>query len=690
MKKKTHLLLFVVLAFLVEAFSLLPEAIGASGNCPDGIASYWNLNAGTGGVYQDVISNINGICGIGCPSTVSGAVDNSQMFDGATDSLVINADASFNWSASQSFTVELWLRRNSGTIDGGLEIFIGRADVSGLNWYLGINASGNAQAVLKASNGSGPASPLVGSKDLRSASSDPTWHHVALVRDGISMETTMYVDGQATASQTFNYTTGFASNDAPLTLGALEGDHYFGGGLDEVAIYSRDLSEDEIKQHYYLSRGYCSYYDEAIKIMPMGDSITKGVWTAGLPASDEMVSYRLDLSDFLENNLYWFDYIGSQHNGTGIDPQFDDEHAGFGGITDDQLYTLLATGVNQVPEPDEEVTNGPYLNYYPTEIILLHIGTNYLSTSPTDVENILDQIDSYSKKITVVLARIINQVPNDPDVPTFNDNVETMALNRISQGDKIIIVDMQTGASLDYRDDTTPLYTSGDMYDSLHPNPSGYSKISSQWFSVLETILPQSQVPLITSTALDDAVAAQPYSYTVAATGRPSPTFALITNPNNMTIDPATGLIQWTPASDGDYTVVVQATNWTGEDTKTFTLSVNSLPQAVSDAYSGILQGGSLTVPRDSGVLSNDTGASNLTAILVSSVSHGTLNLNADGSFTYSNDGSDNSEDQFTYKATDGTAETTPATVTLSITLGGGGGSSGGGGGGGCFISGLF
>ena len=46
-----------------------------------------------------------------------------------------------------------------------------------------------------------------------------------------------------------------------------------------------------------------------------------------------------------------------------------------------------------------------------------------------------------------------------------------------------------------------------------------------------------------------------------------------------------------------------------------------------------------------------------LTAILVSGPAHGTLTLNADGSFSYTPDANYNGTDSFTYKASDGSGD---------------------------------
>ena len=68
-------------------------------------------------------------------------------------------------------------------------------------------------------------------------------------------------------------------------------------------------------------------------------------------------------------------------------------------------------------------------------------------------------------------------------------------------------------------------------------------------------------------------------------------------------------------------------------------------------------------------MLSNDTDVDSptLTAALVSGPAHGTLTLNADGSFTYTPDANFNGTDSFTYKASDGLADSNVATVTITV-----------------------
>lgn len=90
-------------------------------------------------------------------------------------------------------------------------------------------------------------------------------------------------------------------------------------------------------------------------------------------------------------------------------------------------------------------------------------------------------------------------------------------------------------------------------------------------------------------------------------------------------------------------------------------------PVAVDDAYT-TNEDVVLNVEAP-GVLANDTDPDSpvLTAVLEEGPTHGTLVLNADGSFTYTPELNYHGTDSFTYKASDGTNESNIATVTITI-----------------------
>ncbi len=213
-----------------------------------------------------------------------------------------------------------------------------------------------------------------------------------------------------------------------------------------------------------------------VKIMPLGDSITRGNNLTTILTGDEnnMIAYRGYLWTKLSAGGYNVDFVGSQKTGSNYtitDPSFDLDHEGHGGYHADDIASSV-TG---------------YLTTNPADIVLLHIGTNDLNNSATiqstvdDVNNTLENIDSgVSTAIKVVVARIINHKTPDQKTTDFNIALEKMLQKRITNGDDITIVDMENSADINY---TT------DMEDGLHPNATGYEKMANLWYSTLSSLL---------------------------------------------------------------------------------------------------------------------------------------------------------------------------------------------------------
>jgi hypothetical protein len=205
------------------------------------------------------------------------------------------------------------------------------------------------------------------------------------------------------------------------------------------------------------------------QIMPLGDSITAG-FEVNLNRG-EFVGYRKKLYDDLIAAGFFVDFVGSLENGLEATPPIvDPDHEGHGGINALQL----ANG----GQPGNVDYTGIFnaLEAHPADFVLLHIGTNALSSTIADhVGQVLSEIQRWEDSgngnpVTVILARIIDQDPFTGVVNTLNNGVIGLAQSRIGSGDNIIIVNQQT--ALNYPDD---------MADSLHPNPGGYTKMADVW-----------------------------------------------------------------------------------------------------------------------------------------------------------------------------------------------------------------
>ena len=152
-------------------------------------------------------------------------------------------------------------------------------------------------------------------------------------------------------------------------------------------------------------------------------------------------------------------------------------------------------------------------------------------------------------------------------------------------------------------------------------------------------------------------------------------TARLVTGPAHGTLTlAANGSYAYAPAANfhGTDTFTYVANDGTADSppaTVTITVtSVNDAPVAQGDIVSGPQD--AAIVRAAPGVLANDTDADGdaLTARIVTAPAHGTLTLAANGSYIYTPTAGYAGADSFTYVANDGTADSPPATVAITLT----------------------
>jgi len=519
---------------------------------PAGLIHYWKLDETTGFSYTDVVDGNPSATCTTCPTPVAGRIGGAQQFDGTNNEINVADDNSFDWSNGERFSIEVWIKRGSPCSVTG-ETVIGRQDAaSQLKWSLGCHGS-NATFTLIDTAGAGVGADLIGTTDI----ADSKWHHVVAVRDAISGNNYLYVDGVEEASASVSYAGDFGGV-TNLNIGWLNqggSDYHFAGLIDEVALHDRVLPDSEIRRHYAdgtigLQRGYWGC-GALVRIMPLGDSITRR-WNPG---------YRPGLYFDLIGAGMDVDMVGSQTDSCAPNCSHDPGNEGHSGFTPTDIASNIVT----------------WLNLNPPDVVTLHIGTNvdpsFSYPDVTQVGAILDLIKGYDPNIPVVLARIVNKARSsyDPQISVFNQNLEAMAQARIAVGDRVLVVDQEPG--LDYSTSTTDFAVG----DDLHPTIGGFAKMVPVWFDGLNRFMPtcNSVMPLVISQPVMTASSAVLYVDVVEATGVPAPSFSLTVAPAGMTIHPDTGRIEWTPPSAGNYDVTVQVSNLVGSSTQSFTIVAN-------------------------------------------------------------------------------------------------------------------
>jgi hypothetical protein len=222
---------------------LLLITVATSVHAASGPVALWRGD----GNADDSISTNHGILLNGV-SFVSGLVpgEGGQAFslDGINDELRFNHSPDFNFT--QGVTIAGWLRTSgTGDFSGLVDKFAqGGGQITGVQ----IGTSGN--------NGFPPNQSGILRSDLGTGSSyttafnfrpvfDGLPHHFAVTCDG--QEAILYVDG--VPGPPVVATNWVANNTADIIVGhdSDSGGRYFNGQLDDLAVYTRALSADEIQ-----------------------------------------------------------------------------------------------------------------------------------------------------------------------------------------------------------------------------------------------------------------------------------------------------------------------------------------------------------------------------------------------------------------------------------------------------------
>ena len=183
---------------------------------------------------------------------------------------------------------------------------------------------------------------------------------------------------------------------------------------------------EDISDPYFFIKSPQSF-GNPVKILPLGNSITYDQMRAEFRFAQDKISYRYFLWDNLRTNNYNIDFIGHKLGGYYQFP--DPENNGVPGIHDDELLLLLNSGYDYITQT--QVTPDNYLNTYPPDVVLLHIGINGITdvvlgndtvgTNPNEVADILTLIKTLNPDIWVILALIMDGAPNIPNVTLFNN-----------------------------------------------------------------------------------------------------------------------------------------------------------------------------------------------------------------------------------------------------------------------------
>jgi len=205
-----------------------------------GVVGYWKLDDGAGMTAAD--SSGNGLTAtlVNSPLWTVGQIGGALALDGSTQSVNIPHAPMLD---AYPLTVAVWMKTNATT---GLRGIVNKYSAASFSGYQLFMKSGRLCAwyFRDASN-----YVFDGSNCTLSTSgyADDLWHQVTFVVDASGGR--LYVDGNLRATQVWTGTPGPTVTTQPLNFGVYPGaagGPYFAGALDDVRIYNRALSAQEV------------------------------------------------------------------------------------------------------------------------------------------------------------------------------------------------------------------------------------------------------------------------------------------------------------------------------------------------------------------------------------------------------------------------------------------------------------
>jgi hypothetical protein len=224
-----------------------------------GPISYWKFDEGSGTTAYDSAGTNNGT--VYGATWTTGRIDGALNFDGVNDFVRVPNNQGQQITTNQ-ITLSAWIKLDAD-VGNTLRGIICEQGDWGRNYIIlwgleifgdGYGGSGGNQLVFLDSDGQTAYHTCMSPTDLNLNQ----WYHVAVTDNaGVIL---IYLDGEPDWSCDKGY--GIPSNiTAPIFIGAIRPEMYsFFGTIDDVRIYDRALSDEEIRQLYQNGTNFGDYH----------------------------------------------------------------------------------------------------------------------------------------------------------------------------------------------------------------------------------------------------------------------------------------------------------------------------------------------------------------------------------------------------------------------------------------------
>ena len=239
----------ILLAIYVASIAVPPATRAVSPSysatvLADSPVSYWRLGENSGTVAADSAgantASIKSGVTLGTAGAIANDANTAMTFNGTTGYVTAANAANLNFSGD--FSIEAWAKPS--VLTGAAQGVLHKGGTS--------NASTWQYRLSVAAGGQWRGSVYVGSSTISVTSavtaSLTAWSHLVLTRAGTRL--TLYVNGAAVATTTFNGNVNAGSGTLALGRTGSKSADYFHGAIDEAAVYASALSAAAVSAHY--------------------------------------------------------------------------------------------------------------------------------------------------------------------------------------------------------------------------------------------------------------------------------------------------------------------------------------------------------------------------------------------------------------------------------------------------------
>jgi len=170
----------------------------------------------------------------------------SYNFDGYQDSIKMPYGDDFSFGSTEDFAITYWFKTNSSSTANAM---LGKLNTTANDGYWIVSSAGMIRFNITNASGSSRVDTLGASYN------DGAWHHLVAMRRMEGTNLSIYIDGRIENSRSVT-ARGVDSlpSKSNFTLGQpgrfAQAPYYYNGSLDDVRVYSRNLSDSEIYQMY--------------------------------------------------------------------------------------------------------------------------------------------------------------------------------------------------------------------------------------------------------------------------------------------------------------------------------------------------------------------------------------------------------------------------------------------------------